>query len=137
MPELFDLTVSKKKKKNKYHQGLLLSITLTDDKLVHSLLRIIPLSWVRLESVELMRSSFLEDIFPERKMFLRVLRNRHWLCTMKGVNRRTAPLYVIETSKQHRRIFVRFESAFHYRVRSALGRIKSNRNSIESHGKEM
>jgi len=114
--------------KRKAHQGFLLSITLTSDRLVCSLLRLLPIAWVRLEDVDSMRASSFDEIFPRRKRFSRMMRNRYWVSTIHGVDRRLAPLYVIETHKKHRRIFLRMESAFHYRVRSALGRIKSLRN---------
>lgn len=106
----------------------MLAITLTDDKLVYSLCRLMPLSWIRLADVDCMRASFFEDIFPRRKEVHRIVRNRYWLSSIRGVDRRTAPLYVIETRKKHRRVFLRLESSFHYRVRTALGNIKSIKN---------
>lgn len=117
-----------KARKRKAHQGFLLSITLTDGKLVCSLLRLLPIAWVRLEDVDSMRASSFDEMFPRRKVLSRMMRNRYWISTIHGVDRRLAPLYVIETHRRHRRIFLRLESSFHYRVRSALGRIKSLRN---------
>jgi hypothetical protein len=123
------LIVTKAKKRSrKYHQGFLVSISLSDEKLSHSLLRLIPLSSIPLRDVDCMRASFFDDVFPRRNRLLRIFANRFWICTGLGGDRRLAPLYVIETREKRRRIFLRLESAFHYRVRSALGRIKSIKN---------
>jgi len=120
-----------KEKRNKAYQGFFLSLELTEDRLALKFCRALPLSWVKLEDVDCMRSSFFEDIFPRKRRLHKLLRNRYWFSSARIAERRLAPFYVIETHRKRRRIFLRLESSFHYRVRSAIGRIKSRKNSVE------
>ena len=107
-------------------QGFLLSVHLTRDALVWRLLRLIPLARLRLDRVTGLHAGSWSDFFPQRpRHWKRFLRSRYWLHFAPGDVQRTAPLYVLETPR--RRIFVRLQSGFHYRLRLALGRFAERR----------
>ncbi len=119
-----------KLKKRGGPQGFLFSLHLSDEALVLRLLRLLPLARLRLDDVTGLHAGCWSDFFPQRPRHIkRFLRSRFWFLFVRGDFQRTAPMYVLETRR--RRIFVRLQSSFHYRLRLALGKAAERRAQLE------
>ncbi len=116
---------NKKRRHTKAYQGFTFSFELSNETLVWKFCRLIPLARIKLNDIDHLRSSFFDEVFPGIKTLHRFIQNRYWFSSIPRNDRKFSPLYVIETHHRHRKIFLKLESSFHYRIRSALGRIKS------------
>ncbi len=107
------------------HQGIFLSTVLSDEWLMLKILRIIPISWVRVSDIEYLRiSSFREHVSSLRHG----INSQYWPSYIRGYRRKTAPVYMLQVKGDERRIFIRVKSGFHYRLRTAINREKENEN---------
>ncbi len=108
-------------KENSSYQGFLFAYELSASCLSLKFMRFITLHRIWLEDVKTMHAAHTGEMLPNRlKSLHRILYNRIWPAF--GYNTIEAPRYVIEMKNQTR-VFLRMKSGFHYKVRTAIGRL--------------
>lgn len=103
----------------KHRQGFILSIELTDQKLYLKILRLLPISKVRLKDIDYMRVSNFNEYLEFTR---RSLHSQFWPTFFRGFKKKTAPIYMLKIKNGKRRLFLRLSSGFHYRLRTYIGR---------------
>jgi len=115
---------SKRETKPRKYQAFLLSFELSEDYLRLKLCRVLTLARLRLADVAYLRVGYMEELFSGKRLLTGWRRSRIRACTLRVFDRRRAPLFVMVTHKERRRIFLRLEPSFHYLLRTAIGRAR-------------
>jgi hypothetical protein len=108
--------------RSKKYQAFVLAFELSEDALRLKLCRVLTLARLRFAEVAYLRVGYMEELFSGKRLLTGWRRSRIWPCTLRVLDRRRAPLFVMVTRKERRRIFLRLEPSFHYLLRTAIGR---------------
>jgi hypothetical protein len=106
-------------------QGRIFSIELHSDRIKFKLFALIPWASIRLDDVEYFRISSKNEYYQCMRDGETVL---FWPLFIRGYGRRMAPIYVIKSMRDGRKFFFRARSAFHYMIRTAIGRARARNN---------
>ncbi len=106
--------------------GFTFAVRLRSDRVVFSFLGILPLYRVDIDDIEYLRVSSMNEYFEAMRSGESV---RYWPSFITGYAKRLAPVYVIKVKSSDEKVFVRLRSGFHYLLRTAIGREKSNNHS--------
>lgn len=104
-------------------QGFLFSIEIIEDFIKFRFLGFILWAKVKLEEVEYMRISSKSEYYDCVGAGEKAL---YWPIMIWGYSKRMAPIYMLERSRDGKKFFFRARSAFHYKLRTEIGRARSD-----------
>ena len=94
--------------------GLLISYTLTPNRLVIHLLGFIPRHSIRLADVDYLRLASRDEV--PGLFYLRNMKH------FRPAGAAHCPVYVLKTRKRRKRVYLKLRGGSHFRLRSAIGR---------------